>query len=114
MRRVVLASYLLFLLLLNVAPVPSSPVQNGDKMGHLLEFFLLGLLGWPPLWSYLLPFPVLLEFLQLLVPPWRTFSLADMGANLIGLVAGLLLGWWHEGRHEGAEVRDEGGRDRPD
>ncbi len=96
MRRRFLSPYILFLLFLNLAPgTPSSPVQNGDKLVHFFEFFLLGPIGWS-LWAYLLPLPVLLESLQLFVPG-RTFSFADMGANLIGFSAGVLLGWLYEG-----------------
>ena len=110
MRRLLLP-YIFLLLLLNLMPVtPSSPVEGGDKVAHLLEFLLLGFLGWNA-WPYLLPLPVLLEFLQLFVPG-RTFSPWDMAANLIGFSAGVLLGWWYEGRYQGAEVLN-GGRDRP-
>ncbi|NJE05328.1 VanZ family protein [Thermococcus sp. M36] len=99
--------YLVFLLLLNLFPrVPVSPVENGDKLVHLLMFFLLGLIG-SGRWLYLLPLPFLTEFLQLLVPG-RTFSFMDMAANLIGFLAGVLLGWWHEGHNEGTQVSNEG------
>ncbi|CAD5245057.1 VanZ family protein [Thermococcus camini] len=108
MRRRLLFLYLLLLLFLNLTPrVPSSPVANGDKLAHLFEFAILGFLGWR-LWTYMLPLPVLLEFLQLFVPG-RTFSFADMGANLIGFTLGLIAGWWYEGSHEGTEVSNEGG-----
>ncbi|NJE11392.1 VanZ family protein [Thermococcus sp. MAR1] len=107
MRRF-LFLYLLLLLFLNLTPrVPSSPVANGDKLAHLFEFAILGFLGWR-LWTYMLPLPVLLEFLQLFVPG-RTFSFADIGANLIGFTLGLIAGWLHEGSHEGTEVSNEGG-----
>ncbi|WP_088865294.1 VanZ family protein [Thermococcus barossii] len=108
MRRRLLFLYVLLLLFLNLTlRIPSSPVQNGDKLAHLAEFLLLGFLG-RLVWPYLTPFPFLLEFLQLFVPG-RTFSLADMAANLIGFSAGVLLGWWHEGRNEGAPLFHEGG-----
>ena len=92
MRRRLLLLYVLLLLFLNLTPrVPSSPVANGDKLAHLVEFAALGFLGWC-LWPYLLPLPFLLEFLQLFVPG-RTFSFADMAANLIGFTLGLIAGW---------------------
>ncbi|QDA32092.1 VanZ family protein [Thermococcus indicus] len=108
MRRRFLFLYVLLLLFLNLTPrVPSSPVANGDKLVHLVEFASLGFFGWR-WWAYLLPLPFLLEFLQLFVPG-RTFSFADMGANLIGFTLGVIAGWWHEGSHEGTEVSNEGG-----
>lgn len=107
MRRRLLFLYVLLLLFLNLTPrVPSSPVTNGDKLVHLLEFSALGILGWC-WWAYLLPLPFLLEFLQLFVPG-RTFSFADMAANLIGFTLGLIAGWWYEGRDEGAPLFHEG------
>jgi len=107
LRWRVLVSYVLLLLFLNLTPaVPSSPVPNGDKLVHLAEFVVLGFLGLP-LWRYLVPLPVVLESLQLFVPG-RTFSFADMGANLIGFALGVLFGWWHEGRDEGAPLLNEG------
>ncbi|WP_148883296.1 VanZ family protein [Thermococcus aciditolerans] len=107
MRRF-LFLYVLLLLFLNLTPrVPSSPVANGDKLAHLVEFAALGFLGWR-LWTYLLPLPFLLEFLQLFVPG-RTFSFADMCANLIGFTLGVTAGWWYDGSHEGTEVSNEGG-----
>ncbi|NJE60633.1 VanZ family protein [Thermococcus sp. 21S7] len=108
MRRRLLLLYVLLLLFLNLTPrVPSSPVANGDKLAHLVEFAALGFLGWR-LWPYLLPLPFLMEFLQLFVPG-RTFSFADMAANLIGFTLGLIAGWLYEGSHEGTEVSNEGG-----
>jgi len=107
LRRELLFLYVLFLLFLNLNPgVPSSPVANGDKLAHLMEFVALGFLGWR-LWYYLLPLPFLMEFLQLFVPG-RTFSFADMAANLIGFTLGLIAGWWYEGRDEGAPFFHEG------
>ncbi|ASJ13251.1 VanZ family protein [Thermococcus thioreducens] len=107
MKRGLLVVYTILLIFLNITPsVPSSPVQNGDKLVHFFEFALLGLLG-RSLWVYLLPLPVLLEFFQLFVPG-RTFSFADMGANLIGFALGVLIGWLHEGSHKGAQVSDPG------
>jgi len=103
----ILLLYVLLLLFLNVMPaVPSSPVPNGDKLVHLLEFSALGILGWR-WWAYLLLLPFLLESLQLFVPG-RTFSFVDMGTNLIGFALGVLLGWWYEGRNEGAPLLNEG------
>ncbi|WP_258083677.1 VanZ family protein [Thermococcus thermotolerans] len=108
MRRGFLLLYILLLLFLNLTPrVPSSPVANGDKLVHLVEFVALGFFGWR-LWAYLLPLPFLLEFLQLFVPG-RTFSPADMAANLIGFALGVLFGWWYEGSHEGASLFHKGG-----
>ncbi|NJE29889.1 VanZ family protein [Thermococcus sp. 18S1] len=107
MRRRLLLLYALLLLFLNLTPrVPSSPVANGDKLAHLVEFAALGFIGWR-WWAYLLPLPFLLEFFQLFVPG-RTFSFADIGANLIGFTLGLIAGWWYEGSHEGTEVSNEG------
>lgn len=107
MRRRILVPYVVLLLFLNLMPaVPSSPVPNGDKLVHLAEFAVLGFLG-RFLWRYLVPLPVVLESLQLFVPG-RTFSFADMGANLIGFALGVLLGWWHEGRDKGASLLHEG------
>jgi len=99
--------YLVFLLLLNLSPrVPTAPVENSDKLAHFAMFLLLGLLG-SARWPYLLPVPFLTEPLQLFVPG-RTFSFADMGANLIGFILGLIAGWWYEGRNEGAPLFHEG------
>jgi VanZ family protein len=97
-----LGIYLLFLLLVNLSPrVPQSPVDNGDKIVHLLMFLLLGLIGYAR-WPYLLPLPFV-EFLQWFIPG-RTFSLLDLAANLIGFSVGVLLGWWYEGSHRGTPL----------
>ncbi|WP_048150576.1 VanZ family protein [Palaeococcus ferrophilus] len=91
-----LKAYVILLFLLNLFPVvPASPVANGDKVVHLIEFLLLGVLGGR---AWLVVFPILLEVLQLAVPG-RTFSLHDMAANLIGFAVGY--GIWR--------VRNEGG-----
>lgn len=107
MRQRLLPPYVLLLLFLNLTPrVPSSPVANGDKLAHLAEFVVLGFLG-RSLRRYLIPLPIVLESLQLFIPD-RTFSLADMGANLIGFALGVLFGWLYEGRDEGAQLLNEG------
>ncbi|WP_461864559.1 VanZ family protein [Thermococcus sp.] len=107
MRRKFLEAYLLLLLYLNLTPaVPSSPVSGGDKAVHFLEFAVLAFLGRERVMIFL-PFPVLLELLQISIPG-RTFSVWDMVANLIGFAAGALMGWWHEGPHEGASLFNKG------
>ena len=103
MRKAVLL-YLLLLVILNLFPkVPSFPVSGGDKVVHLLEFLVLGFFA-SEKWPYFLVFPVVLEALQAVVPG-RTFSLADMAANLMGFGAGVLWGWYY-GLRKGADVQD--------
>jgi len=107
LRQRLLLPYVLLLLFLNLTPrVPSSSMANGDKLAHFAMFLLLGFIGFAR-WPYLLPIPFLTEPLQLFIPD-RTFSLADMGANLIGFALGVLFGWLYEGRDEGAQLLNEG------
>ncbi|AIF70305.1 hypothetical protein PAP_09650 [Palaeococcus pacificus DY20341] len=97
MKRRFLFFYVLLLFVLNLSPkVPTSPIPNGDKLVHFLEFALLGVLADGSA-KYLLGLPFLLEFLQLFVPG-RVFSTGDMMANLIGFTCGYLA-WrvWNEG-----------------
>ncbi|WP_088853283.1 VanZ family protein [Thermococcus pacificus] len=102
-----LLAYLALLLFLNLFPaVPTSPVENGDKLAHFLMFLLLGFIGFAR-WPCLLPVPFLTEPLQLFIPG-RTFSLWDMAANLIGFSAGVVIGWWYEGSRGGASLLDRG------
>lgn len=75
-------------------PVPSSP---SDKLNHLIAFLeltLLARLGWPKVGVTYLVLPLLgygiaIELIQLALP-YREFSLADMGADAIGIGIGLL------------------------
>lgn len=76
-------------------PVPSSP---SDKLNHLLAFTeltLLARLGWP-LIGVAIPFAVLASFgLALEIgqayTPWRTFSLFDLAADIVGIGVGFAL-----------------------
>lgn len=103
MRRI-LPFYIILLFVLNLSPVvPSSPVSNGDKLIHFMEFLILGFMvrGDPKF----LIFPILLETGQMFIPP----SLFDMGTNLIGFGFGYLVRWvWNESRDRGVPFFHEG------
>lgn len=79
-------------------PVDAELPENGDKLGHLLAYG--GLMFWfgmlTPAWRRQLVIAlafcamgVAVELLQDLTP-YRSFELADMGANSVGV----LIGWW--------------------
>ncbi|MGC8120398.1 VanZ family protein [Marinobacter sp. VGCF2001] len=78
----------------NSYPIPASA---NDKINHLIAFLELTLvcrLAWPrlsPLWFVpaLLGFGLMLELVQANLP-YREFSLADLGADAIGIGLGLL------------------------
>lgn len=75
-------------------PVPSAP---SDKVNHVIAFVeltLLARLGWPgrTVFHYLLPllaFGLALELVQSQLDH-RDFSLADLAADAVGIVLGLL------------------------
>ena len=98
----------LLLFVLNLSPmVPSSPVPNGDKFVHFMEFLILGAIAGGEL-KFLI-FPVLLEALQIFIPS-RSFSLFDMGTNLIGFGFGYLVWWvWNESCNRGVSFFHERG-----
>lgn len=77
---------------------PKIPVQEGDKIGHVMAFAVL-MLWWAQLylararWAIaagLLLLGIALEFVQQWTG-YRNFEYADMLADLIGIVAGCLL-----------------------
>jgi len=90
---------------LALLPVPEAqPAPPGaDKIGHGLLFAFLYWLAWRSSWGSfaggslgllagLMGYGLLMECLQFLVG-YREFSVADMGANLVG--AGLMALWLH-------------------
>lgn len=100
--RVLLPGVLLLVLIAALIDAPEALDYGlGDKMMHLLTFFMLGLLSEsayprsPPLWrlaSALLAYGLLIECLQYLLP-WREFSMLDWAADGAGLLLWLLIGW---------------------
>ncbi|SFR81394.1 hypothetical protein SAMN05216203_3173 [Marinobacter daqiaonensis] len=73
-------------------PIPSSA---SDKVNHFLAFAelaFLARLGWPTI-GLRVPFVVLTGFglaleLGQAMTPWRQFSLYDLGADMMGILAG--------------------------
>lgn len=75
-----------------IPSVPLPPVQGSDKVAHIIAYF--GLMIWfgqlyfrrfhPRIAVALLALGVLLEFLQRLTP-YRTFEVADMVADGMGI-----------------------------
>lgn len=73
-------------------PIPSAA---SDKVNHLLAFMELAILtrlGWPLL-GLLVPLAVLTGFglaleLGQSITPWRDFSIADLVADMIGILVG--------------------------
>jgi hypothetical protein len=98
-------SFALCLALLLYALFDPAPVfglfWQYDKEGHLLAFAGLAVTArlalvrcpGPVLWSGLLVTALVLESLQHLVQPVRSFSYEDMAANLAGVLLGGLLCW---------------------
>ena len=83
------------------ATIPMGEIWRGlHKLGHVVSFALLAIVAgwaWPrQLWRrtcfYLTVFAGISETLQLLTPD-RSAQLFDMGLNLFGIMAGLIL--WH-------------------
>ncbi|AOY89700.1 teicoplanin resistance protein VanZ [Marinobacter salinus] len=78
----------------NPYPIPSSP---SDKINHLIAFLeltLLTRLSWPEAkaWQYaplLLAFGFAIEGVQATLP-YRDFSMADLAADGVGIVIGIL------------------------
>jgi VanZ family protein len=110
--RILLAIAMLVILVLSLMP-PSSdlPTTGWDKSNHMLGFALLGLLGvrgWPvravPALVLLLAYGGLIEILQWLTP-YRSAEWADLGADGVGLVLGLVLARLS---HKFAEGRKKG------
>ncbi len=89
---------LLLVLLLSLMPaVPHMPTTGWDKTNHLLAFALLSILGckaYPGhnagLFLGLLLYGGLIELLQSFTP-YRFAELADLIADALGLMAGLML-----------------------
>ena len=82
-------------------------IPHFDKLLHLVAYFILVILLYrallpmhrscSPLLSaflFAVAFGILIEFLQLTLTNYRTFSIADMGANLIGSFLGILACRW--------------------
>ena len=105
--RVGTALYAVIVLFLSLAPFPASAGQgipHFDKVLHILAYMLFAFLLYRTLRpSHLVSHPhrsafllavaygILLEFLQLALTEYRTFSAADMLANLTGALLGILI-----------------------
>lgn len=95
--RVLLVLLLAVITLLALLPQQEISIGTGwDKLNHVLAFVVLGFLalvgssrGWALPLSGLLAYGVALELLQGLTPG-RVASLADIVADLVGLLLGLL------------------------
>lgn len=99
--RVLLPVALLCVLLAALIDAPDALDYGlGDKVSHLLTFFVLGALAESAcprsplrcLAAGLLGYGLLIECLQYFVP-WREFSLLDWAADGVGLLLWLLLAW---------------------
>lgn len=96
--RVLLAFTLLAILVLSLMPPSSNlPTTGWDKSNHMLGFGTLGLFGvrgWPGrAWvvlATLLAYGALIEVLQSLTP-YRSAEWADLIADGVGLLVGLLV-----------------------
>ncbi|WP_428244360.1 VanZ family protein [Gynuella sp.] len=91
--RWLFAAAILVVTYLSLAPI-SQPAGSNDKVNHLIAYFGLALLidaAFPKrsFWGIkvlsLATFGILIEVAQSFFP-YRTFSLADWGADLIGLL----------------------------
>lgn len=96
----IFSSALLLFALLRGAP-PHALFWHSDKIGHALSFFAvaltgrladLALPGWV-YWTSLASLGMGLEYLQGVIGPLRTASLADAGANLLGILLAFVICW---------------------
>jgi VanZ family protein len=101
--RIAFIVTLVVVAILSLWPADQVPSGTGwDKGNHVLAFIVLSIMGrlgftsLPPalLGFYLLSYGALIEVLQAMTPD-RYAEWADLGADAIGIVAGvLLIGWW--------------------
>ena len=92
-------------LVLAVVPGPKTPApEYSDKIAHALLFLQLALLyclGFaartvpPSIFAALTAYGLLIEVIQYFIP-WRTFSLADLLADVTGVLLYMLIAklWW--------------------
>ena len=90
--------YSSLLLLGSLSPVPSGDIGNMDKLVHFAAYCVLTIIAYFPVLTLnkklviallVMSFGILIEFLQAMVG--RNFSYADMLANGVGVMFGLLL-----------------------
>ena len=98
--------YVIFIAILSLTPADSRslPVDHVDKVGHFLAYTLMAILalvsfksGNGRIMAVSLTFIIafLLEWGQIFVPG-RVASLTDGITNILGLVTGILLFWFHK------------------
>lgn len=93
--------------------LPPVAVPDNDKAAHFLAYVILAMLPVVAadvvrmgllLALAMIPLGVALEFFQQLVPT-RSFELADMAANTLGVLTGVLIALWLRGfRRTAAEA----------
>lgn len=84
----------------NLRPTPPEQIfQHSDKAGHSISFVFLALsarlamyrLSSCLLWPSLFGFAYILEYLQGITRPLRHFSVADVNANVLGVLVAFIL-----------------------
>ncbi len=100
--QVVFAACSIGLLVLALAPMELKEERtfaHSDKVAHVVAFACLGFAarrGWPSrlpaIMAGLLAYGAAIEILQSLMP-LRSASLADLAADVVGILAGAMLAW---------------------
>jgi VanZ family protein len=93
--KIALAVWIVAICAGSLWPLSGPVMPGGDKIQHLLGYAGLAFLAAqafrprPAVWLFASSIGILLEFAQALTP-WRSFEVADMLANALGALLGLL------------------------
>ncbi len=99
--RIILVLWLVLIGLLSVVRISTPGPENSDKAAHFIVYFITVLLyfrayktGFPSHYivgmGVVFLYSLTLESAQFFLP-YRSFSLADLGANLTGIIAGTVV-----------------------
>ena len=100
---ILLALIITFLSLVSVKGVNPIRVENSDKLGHLIAYFVLSLswffankgrFKWPLVATLLILYGIILEVLQEILTTHRQADLYDILANSTGVILAAILYKW--------------------
>ncbi len=122
--RALFALTLAVVTVLAFIPLDHPPVSGNDKLNHVAAFAVLATLAigaFPnaPPWRWILPgllgYGLFIEVTQHFLP-WRTFSIADLAADLVGILGALglwsILGRVQDRRASAGATRSASSRDK--